>query len=98
MCCSAIVISDWGSRSGNLQITGLPFTVAGTGASQQGAGHFPANTNAAAVGIYAGGTTMLFPKGHGSQQGGNSEYWQVSDLLTTKYIILNYTHITNDLS
>ena len=93
-----VVISDWGSRSGNLQVSGLPYTVAGTGASSQGAGHFPANTNDAAVSIYGGSTTLSFPKGNGSLQGGNSEYWQISDLLTTKYIILNYTFITNDLS
>ena len=60
--------------------------------------YFPANTNYAGVSIYGGSTTLSFPKGNGSLQGGNSEYWQISDLLTTKYIILNYTFITNDLS
>ena len=76
----------------------MPFTVWGGGSGNQAASHFPANTNDAAVSVYAGGTTLSFPKGNGSQQGGNSENWQVSDLLTTKYIILNYTYITNDLS
>ena len=72
--------------------------MAGTGACCEGAGHFPANTNDAAVSIYGGSTTLSFPKGNGSLQGGNSEYWQISDLINTKYLILNFTYITNDLS
>ena len=94
----SVVISDWGSRSGNLTVTGLPFTVWSGGASSQDVGHFPANTNDAAVGIYGGGTTLSFPKGNGSLQGGNSEYWQISDLINTKYMIFDFTYITNDLS
>ena len=82
-----IIVTNYGSYSGNAQVTGLPFTGVGDGSLGITVSYFPADTRQAPVSAYIGGTTMVFPKAHNSQSGGLSEKWQVSDLLTSKYIM-----------
>ena len=82
-----IIVTNYGSWSGNAQVTGLPFTGVGDGSLGITVSYFPADTRQAPVSAYIGGTIMVFPKAHNSTSGGLSEKWQVSDLLTSKYIM-----------
>ena len=90
------VVQSWGSRSGILRISNLPFPVwAGGGYSGGGPCHFPADTRDANVCISAGGTNMHFSKNNGTLVGGTSEFWEISDLLTMKYMTYTFTYFTN---
>jgi len=82
-----LVVTNYGSWSGVAQVTGLPFTGNGAGSLGISVSYFPADTRQAPVSAYLGGNLIMFPKAHNAQQGGLTEKWQVSDLLTSKYIM-----------
>ena len=82
-----LVVTNYGSWSGVAQVTGLPFTGKGSGSLGISVSYFPADTRQAPVSAYLGGNLIMFPKAHNSESGGLTEKWQVSDLLTSKYIM-----------
>jgi len=89
------VVQSWGSRTGNLKIANLPFPVWAGGAYGGDVGYFPGDTRDASVSVWGSASYIQFAKNHGTQVGGTSSQWAISDLLTMKYLAYTFTYFTN---
>ena len=89
------VVQSWGSRTGTLSIANLPFPIWGGGGYSGSPTHFPADTRDASVTMSGGGSYFQFSKNNGTLVAGTSEHWQISDLMTMKYLTYTFTYFTN---
>ena len=78
-----------------LKINNLPFPIWAGGGYGQSPTNFPADTRDASVTISGGASYMLFSKNNGTLVGSTSEFWEISDLLTMKYMTYTFTYFTN---
>jgi len=89
------VVQSWGSRTGTLRIANLPFPIWGGGGYSGSPTHFPADTRDTSVTMSGGGSYFQFSKNNGTLVAGTSEHWQISDLMTMKYLTYTFTYFTN---
>ena len=89
------VVQSWGNRTGDLRIANLPFPIWSGGGYGGGVSYFPADTTDNNATMAGGSSYVGFLKKNGSLAGGATDYWEISDLFTMKYLTYTFTYFTN---